>query len=199
MKKTIVIIILNLLFFSCFGQDSVTKIYHRFGAGVCTQFSVQSMFSKTPYVSYALPNHKFALGVIISKRPVNQITNIWHEYYNSSMTTEDKNRVIGASASYRFFPNPAGKVFDLYFEYKLNWVMMRSIIDYHIAEAYFHSFENLISYGMVIKLPRYVSFFVGQGVGIIFNAGRYSHYDRISLYDKNKFSVGMYGGLDFHL
>ena len=199
MKKIIVIIFLNLLFHSCFCQDSLKKIYHRFGAGFNTQLSLQYSIGKVPYIFYTLPRHKVALGMVIGQRPINVIDNIWGDNYHAGMTAEDHSHIIGASAVYQFLPNHPAKIFDLYFEYRLTWIMMQTEIYYNVAEANFHSFENLISYGMKIKFLRYFSFYLGQGFGVISNIGRYSHYKNIPLYDKSKFSIGLNAGLDFHL
>jgi hypothetical protein len=199
MKKIIVIIFFNLLFLSSFGQDSIKKIYHGFGAGFNVQLSGQYRFGKVPYFFYTWPRHKVALCMVIGHRPVNEIYNIWGDHYQNTLNAENHSRIIGSSVVYQFLPNHPAKIFDLYFEYRLTWILMKSHLEYIDAESNFSSFENLISFGMKIKFLKYFCFYTGPGLGIISNIGKYSHYKNIPLYNKTKFTFGFNAGLEFHL
>jgi hypothetical protein len=171
MKKLINIIFLFSTSTFCFCQDSLTNKTTRFGVGVNYLISTNTKaFVIAPYISYSSLQHKICLGPIIGKTPIQKyVDNIYTGGYIRE-TKSENNGIVGANIFYQFYPNPPGKIFDLYFENRLSYVLHKAELRVGKTnkKRNIHSIENVAGYGIRIKFLKRLSFYQGFSIGINF-------------------------------
>ena len=197
MKKLINIIFLFSTSTFCFCQDSLTKKTTKFGLGVNYLISTNTKaFDIAPYISYSSLRHKIGLGPIIGKTPIKKyVTYSGGGGGYIGETKIGKNGIVGANIFYQFYPNPPGKIFDLYFENRLLYVLHKAEIQN--KKGTIHSIENVAGYGIRIKFLKRLSFYQGLSIGIMFKTSKEKKFLDFEYYKTFQLAAGLITGLEF--
>jgi hypothetical protein len=195
MKKLINIIFLFSTSTFCFCQDSLTKKTTKFGLGVNYLISTNTKaFDIAPYISCSSLRHKIGLGPIIGKTPIQKYINHSGGGYTSE-TKSENNSIVGANIFYQFYPNPPGKIFDMYFENRLLYVLHKAEI--LNKKGTIHSIENVAGYGIRIKFLKRLSFYQGFSIGIMFKTSKEKKFREFEYYKTFRLAAGLITGLEF--
>lgn len=195
MRKLIIVVLFTALATVGICQDTLSKKVNKIGVGINLLITGSTeAFDMAPYISYNSLRHKIALGPIIGKTPIRKFETDYGGYLAYS-THSESTGIVGATLSYQFLPNPPAKIFDLYFENRLSYVLQKTEINYTDIRN-LHSFENISGFGMKIKFLKRFAFQVGISVGALFKTSNDNYYNTIPLYKPIQFSGGLISGLE---
>lgn len=183
-----------------FFQDSLTKKITKFGVGLNYLATTNTeALDFAPYISYSSLRNKIGLGPIIGKTPIQKFINQSGGGGYVGDTKTENIGIVGANIIYQFYPNPPGKIFDLYFENRLLYVLHKAELQNGTInkKGNIHSIENLAGYGIRIKFLKRLSFYQSFSFGLIFKTSNEKYFRDFEYYKTYELAVGLITGLEF--